>query len=111
MNTRWPDVMSDEELSDRTNQKPVETQIKERKWCWIGHILREPNETTEKFVLKWNHHGTRKHGQPEKTWKRTIKDKALKMGKTWREVKRLAKNLARWRHFIDILCSRWNDRK
>jgi hypothetical protein len=34
----------------------------------------------------------------------------MEVGKTWREIKRLANNQARWRRFTDALCSRVNDR-
>jgi hypothetical protein len=58
--------MSDEELWNKTNQKPIETQIKERKLHWIGHTLRKPNETIEKFVLEWNPQGTQRCSHLEK---------------------------------------------
>jgi hypothetical protein len=36
---------------------------------------------------------------PKKTWRRTIEDEAMEMGKTWGEVKRLANNRTRWKKF------------
>jgi hypothetical protein len=45
INKRWPDVNSNVELLDKTNQKPIQTQIKDRKRCWIGLALRKPNKT------------------------------------------------------------------
>jgi hypothetical protein len=32
---------------------------------------------------------------PRKTWKKTVEEEAAEMGKTWKEVKRLANNLTR----------------
>jgi hypothetical protein len=34
----------------------------------------------------------RRRGRPRKTWKETVEEEAAEMGKTWKEVKRLANN-------------------
>jgi hypothetical protein len=51
--------------------------------------------------LDWNPQG----GRRRKTWKKTVEEEAAVMGKTWKEVKRLANNHTRWRGFTDALCS------
>ena len=38
---RWPETISNEDLWEQTRQKPIEIQIKTRKWRWIGHTLRK----------------------------------------------------------------------
>jgi hypothetical protein len=55
--------------------------------------------------LDWNPQGARRRGRPRKTWKKTVEEEAAVMGKTWKEVKRLANNRTRWRCFTDALCS------
>ena len=42
MNVRWFDKVRNEGLWQRENQDPINTQIKKRKWAWIGHTLRKP---------------------------------------------------------------------
>lgn len=37
----WPNVILNKDLWKKTQEKPVATQIKKRKWKWIGHFLRE----------------------------------------------------------------------
>ena len=59
-----------------TNQQPIITQIKSRKWGWIGHTLRKPMGAIEKDALDWNPQGVRRRGRPKKTWKRTIEEEA-----------------------------------
>jgi hypothetical protein len=93
INIRWPDVVSNE-LWDKTNPKPFETQIKERKWHWIGHTVRKPNLTTEKFVFEWNSQGTWEHSCLKKTWKQMNEEEALEMGETWRNVKKVGQQLS-----------------
>ncbi|VDO74918.1 unnamed protein product [Schistosoma margrebowiei] len=41
---RWSDTISNNVLWERTNQIPVEEEIREKRWKWIGHTLRRaPN--------------------------------------------------------------------
>jgi hypothetical protein len=59
-------------LWEKTGEKPIELQIKKRKWKWIGHIIRKDPNAVERIVLDWNPQGTRKRGRPKKTWKRSV---------------------------------------
>ena len=36
----WPRKISNEELQERVPHRPVTSIIKERRWRWIGHVLR-----------------------------------------------------------------------
>ena len=36
---RWPEMTPNEELWERTGQEQIITEIKRRKWGWIGHTL------------------------------------------------------------------------
>jgi hypothetical protein len=72
----WPNVLSNEELWSRANEEPVAIQIKLRKWR----------------ALYWNPQGQRKRGRPKMNWRRSVEDEARKEGKTWRELRALARN-------------------
>ncbi|XP_073841258.1 uncharacterized protein [Musca autumnalis] len=50
----WPNVISTNELLTITNNIPVEEEIKKRKWTWIGHILRRPDND----ITNWRNDGT-----------------------------------------------------
>ena len=81
----------------------MSTQIKRRKWNWIGHILGKEMEPSKE--RPWI--GTRKakeRGRPRHTWRRSVHNEALKKGKSWNEVKRMAGNRIRWRCFVDAQC-------
>jgi hypothetical protein len=79
-------------------------QIKRRKWNWIGHSLRKGSEAIERESLAWNPQGQRRRGRPKQTWRRSAHSEAAKKGENWKEVKRMAGNRIRWRHFVDALC-------
>ena len=103
LNIHWPEVISNEELWRRTAETEISIQIKRQKWNWIGHTLRKGNEAIEREALDWNPQGKQRRGRPKQTWRRSVHE-ALEEGKSWGEVKKLARNRIRWRHFVDALC-------
>jgi hypothetical protein len=52
--------------------------------------------------------GTRKgkggEGDLDIMWRRTVYNEALENGKSWSEVKRMARNRTRWQCFVDAPC-------
>ena len=66
MNVKWSDKVSNNTLWTKTNQLPVEIEIKRRKWRWIGHVLRKPTSSITRQALTWK----RKRGRPRNTWSR-----------------------------------------
>jgi hypothetical protein len=57
-------------LCEKTGEKPIQLQIKKRKWKWIGHTIRKDQNAVERIALDCNPQGKRKIGRPKKTWKR-----------------------------------------
>jgi len=105
LNTFWPVQISNQELWTRAKQKPIELEIRQRKWGWLGHNLRQPPGDIAKAALEWNPQGNRSRGRPRTIWRRTILEEIRQQGKTWNEVKALARNRVRWRNFVRALCS------
>jgi hypothetical protein len=77
VNIKWTDKITNDELWRITKQKPIEIQIKRRKWNWIGHTL----------------------------CKRTMEDEIRNTGRSWNEVKGIAGDCNAWKLFMDALCS------
>ena len=101
----WPVKIRNEDLLHMAHQNIVQTEIKRRKWSWIGHILRRPDTNVTKLALEWNPQGSRGRGRPKNTWKRSVMKEATEIGTTWSQLKSTAKNRIRWRHVIEALCS------
>ena len=104
LNIYWPEVISNEEHWRRTEETEISIQIKRRKWNWMRQTLRKGNEAIEREALDWNPRGKRRRGRPKQTWRRSVHNEALEEGKSWGEVKKLARNRIRWRRFVDALC-------
>ena len=87
MNIKLTNQITNDELWTITQQKPIENQIKRRKWNWIGHTLRKEVGAIEKTALDWNSHGYRRRGRPKRKWRRTLEDEIRGTGRSWNEVK------------------------
>jgi len=61
----WPRKISNKELWKQTGQRPIEQEIRQRAWGWIGHTLRRPDGHLAKRALEWNPQGKRKRGRPQ----------------------------------------------
>jgi hypothetical protein len=68
MNIKWTNKITNKELWRLTKQKPIEIQIKRRKWSWIGHTLHKEAGATEKTALDWNPQGYRRGGRLKRMW-------------------------------------------
>jgi hypothetical protein len=68
-------VISNEELW-RTEEIEMSTQIKRRRWNWIGHTVRKGNEAIEREAWDWNPQGKRRRGRLRHTFRRTVHNEA-----------------------------------
>ena len=64
---RWFDKVRNTDLWEKAKQEPIDVQIRERKWRWLGHRLRKDPENTARQALDWNPQGKRKRGHPRQT--------------------------------------------
>ena len=106
LNIRWPHIISNKELEERTKIVNIVTEIKRRRWNWIGHVLRMKRNRHPSRALHWTPMGKRTRGRPKSTWRRTVTDDLEAAGKTWREITWLAQDREGWFRYIDALCQR-----
>ena len=100
-----PEVIRNGELWERAEQERNDTQIRRRKWGWIGHTLRKPTSNITRHALRWNPQDKRSRGRPRNSWRRTVDDEVGKAGYTWRELETLAQNRSGWRAAVSMdLC-------
>ena len=105
----WPDTISNSELWEKTQQRPVEEEIRRRRWAWIGHSLRKPATSTTRQALTWNPQGKRRRGRPRNTWRQDLQADTRKMGYTWNQLERMAQDRGLWRSVVDGLCPKRGD--
>ena len=100
----YPNRIRNEDLWRLSGEDPMKKQIKRKKWRFIGHSLRRTSSTT-KQALDWTPQGSRSVGRSKQTWRRTIESDLQGYGRSWREVKPMAKNRVRWKGLVNALCS------
>ena len=97
---RWTDRIRNEEVWERAQHVPVDKEIGRRRWKWIGHTLRKPESNIARKALDWNPQGKRHRGRPRESWRRVMDRDLTRTGKTWNEVKLLARDRLKWREFV-----------
>jgi hypothetical protein len=102
---RWPIVISNINLWARTQQIPVEEEIRKKRWGWIGHTLRKPQSSITRQALTWNPQGRRKRGRPRHSWRRDIDLDVKTYSTTCSQLERKAQDRGLWRTVVDGLCS------
>ncbi|XP_052249595.1 uncharacterized protein LOC127857220 [Dreissena polymorpha] len=84
---RWPEKISNQDLWARTGQKPVMNSILQKKWRWIGHMLRTTQPNIARQALDLNHQGQRRRGRSTNSWRRTLDIELRKIRMSWGEAK------------------------
>ncbi|VDP73636.1 unnamed protein product [Schistosoma curassoni] len=84
LNIHWPDTISNSLLWERTNQLPAEEQTRERRWKWIGHVLRKSSNCITRLALTWNPEGRQKRGRPKNTLRQEIEADMKRMNNDWK---------------------------
>ena len=101
---RWPYVVSNRDILAKTKLKTISTEVKIRRWKWVGHILRMEKNSNCETALTWTPEGKRKVGRPKTTWRSTIENERRILGwNSWNEARRVAADRTRWRRFTSAL--------
>ena len=81
LRVRWPDMIRNETLWQRTGQKPLAKELGQRRWRWIGHTLRKPSSSITRHALQWNPQGQRRRGRPRTSLRRVMEEDFKKDGR------------------------------
>ena len=101
----WPNTITNEELHRRAEIEPISTQVKRRRWQWIGHVLRQQTTALTRIALRWTPDGQRKRGRPKETWRRTVEREMKEKGWTWGRLERVSADRHRWWALVESLCA------
>ena len=106
LNIFWPNTISNIELHRKTSSSSIMTEIKRRRWTWIGHVIRMPSDAFPKIALRWTlNAGRRKRGRSKETWRRSFEQEMKEIGLSWAQVEHLARNRGGWRSLVLALCA------
>ncbi|CAH8573520.1 unnamed protein product [Schistosoma curassoni] len=85
---------------ERTNQLPVEEEIRKRRWKWIEHTLRKSPNCISRQSLTWNPEGKRKRRRLKNTLRQEVEAGMKWMTNNWKELKRIAQDRVGWRVLV-----------
>ena len=108
---RWPIIINNEDLWQRTNQRPADAEIMMRRWRWIGYTLRKPSTSITRQALSSNPQGKRKRGRPRNSWRRDMEADIKRLGLTWSQLERKSQNRDSWRTLVGGLCPSMGTRR
>ena len=98
--------ISNEDLMKRTEIKRVSTEVKTRRWKWIGHVLRMERNGHCRTALTWQPEGKRRRGRPRTTWRRTVEHERKEMvTASWEIARNMALHRTGWRRRILASCA------
>ena len=98
LKVHWPLRVSNDEIRRRAGIEKISSQVRRRRWKWIGHVLRMAPNRNPYVALSWAPSGKRSRGRPRETWRRTVEKERAELGlKSWAAAAAVAKNRDRWR--------------
>lgn len=101
----WPNTISNQDLLKRAGLPSLTSEIKRRRWRWMGHVLRMPSTALPRIALKWTPDGKRPRGRPKETWRRTMDREREEQGWTWGYLQKTAQDRPQWRALVEALCT------
>ena len=69
-----------------------------------GYTLENTTVSWGKMALDWNPQVSRGRGKPRNAWNGTVIEETDKEGRTWSDVKKLARNGDQRKHLVTPLC-------
>ena len=97
----WTHKVTNIELYNKTNQEKWSNIIKTRRLNWYGHLMRLPEETPAKQVLKESARKVKRPaGRPKLTWTKQINNQITELGMTADDAQSLTSDRTAWRAVI-----------
>ena len=107
---RWQERITNKEVLKMAEMENLSEGVRERRWKFIGHIMRKEPNNDCRTALTWTPEGRRKRGRPKTTWRKTAEREREKAGwKNWSEVQIAAADRAGWRDCVEALCATWHE--
>lgn len=107
----WPNTVSNDQLLNMAKMSNINTEIRKRKFGWIGHTLRREDDNICQRALTYNPQGSRGRGRPKNSWRRSTLDEvnnlpeyANRKIQNLTQLKEIADRRSRWRLLIESLC-------
>lgn len=107
---RWQQHVPNKEVLEIAGADPISEEVRRKRWCWIGHVLRKEVNNDCAIALGWKPEGKRSRGRPKTTWCHTVEKERDRQGwNTWTRPRQAANNSQQWRGDVWALCASWRE--
>ena len=86
----WPQTISNKHLLIQCELECICTIIMQRRWRWIGHVIRRERDPFSTTALHWTPKGRRTRGRPKNTWRCIVETEMRGLGHNWSFIQKLA---------------------
>ena len=94
----WPEKITNKDLYKKAEMIPVSDMIADRRWRWLGHVLRLESINHAEVSLTWSPEGRRRRGRPKTTWCRMVESEWRRLGfNSWTQIEQVVKDRAKWK--------------
>lgn len=108
----WSDHTTNEEVLMMAGTEKMSRIVMERRWKWIGHVLRKVRSDDCAVALGWAPEGRRRRGRPKMTWRRMVEMERDGAGwKSWDSARQAAGDRQQWRENVLALCASRHEEK
>ena len=66
---RWQQHVANKEVLDMAGADPISKEVRRKRWCWIGLVLKKEVNSNCAVALGWKPEGKRSRGRPKITWR------------------------------------------
>ena len=85
--------LSNKEVLEVAKADVMCEEVRTKRWCWIGHVLRKEVNSDCAVALGWKPEGKSSRGRPKTTWRRTEEKERDRQGwNTWTRARQAANN-------------------
>ena len=82
LKVHWPMHVPNDKMRITAGIEKISTQVRHRRWKWIGQVLRMAPNRNPHVALTWAPSGKRKRGRQRETWRRTAERERAEVGLT-----------------------------
>ena len=102
----WQQRIPNTKVLEMAEIEKMSSEVRRRRWNWIGHILRRDRTDDCAVALGWTPEGKRNRGRPKTTWRRVVEAERSGNGwKTWHAARLAATDRQKWKIDVRALCA------
>ena len=101
LNIRWPKIVKNEDVYEKTKTEPWSKTIEKKRLKWFGHLMRlDENTPARKALSVALIQSKRPRGRPKFTWLELMQKQLQEINLKWEEASQLAKDRKKWKDIL-----------